>query len=144
MQENFVTALKHVFMQLVHFFILLPWNLYTKSTGRLAAQARNNTLSITESNSAWPLLSYLKVFFTEFLFDSIVFLVYPSAIIIAFGYLIDSDMDEFVGTLFSAYYAPFAVNIARDLFQLLLLPFKKYIDWAKKPAQHLDLDIRNK
>lgn len=53
----------------------------------------------------------------------------------------------FLGFLFiliGSYYAPLGLSLFRDIIQLSILPIKKFLSWAKKPAQYMDLKIENK
>jgi len=50
----------------------------------------------------------------------------------------------FITTLVVCYFAPLYYSLLRDFIQILILPFRKFLDWAKKPAQHMDFRIENK
>ncbi|MBN1950576.1 MAG: hypothetical protein JW801_05200 [Bacteroidales bacterium] len=146
LQEHLVTAILHVLYQLfVYFLFVVPFDLWKKATIRLSIQSENQSLKITNISGLWPFMSFLKAFLLEFLFDGFIFLSYAIGLIAAIVWPITSGEIVYVifGLLYG-YYMPVFLSVFRDLFQLGLLPFRKYIDWAKKPAQHMDLDIKNK
>jgi hypothetical protein len=142
--KHFLPALGFVLMEFLK-ILLIPYKLYCKSIERLIETKERSTLSIDKSSSNWPFLSFLKRLLLEFLLDAITLLVYPLGVIVFVAALIqDSSSLEALGSLLVVYILPVTLSIWRDLFQIFILPFRKYIDWAKKPAQHLNLDIKNK
>lgn len=142
--KHFLPALTFVLREFLK-ILLVPYNLYCKSIERLIETKESSALSIEKSSSNWPFLSFLKRLLLEFLLDAITLLVYPIGIIVFVAVVIqESSFFAGFGSLLGAYIAPVALSIVRDLFQIFILPFRKYIDWAKKPAQHLNLDIKNK
>ncbi|HCP40627.1 MAG TPA: hypothetical protein DIT65_02435 [Cryomorphaceae bacterium] len=140
--KHFLPALIFVLKELLK-ILLVPYNLYCKSIERLIETKESSALSIQKSESNWPFLSFLKRLLLEFLLDAFTLLVYPLAIIVFSVVIFQDSFLEGLAILFGSYIAPVILSIARDLVQILILPFKKYIDWAKKPAQHLNLDIKN-
>jgi hypothetical protein len=108
----------------------------------------------------------------DFIFDAIAFLAFPLGIIYAFYNGFDSwgtaaDVNKanaeaikegwvakesvlgafaeaWFATIVITYFTPVFCFIFHDLFVIVLLPIRKLIDWFKKPAQHMDLDIKNK
>ena len=141
--KHFLPALTFVLREFLK-ILLLPYNLYCKSIERLIETKESSALSIEKSSSNWPFLSFLKRLLLEFLLDAITLLVYPIGIIVFVAVVIQESFFEGFGSLLGAYIAPVILSIYRDLFQIFILPIRKYIDWAKKPAQHLNLDIKNK
>jgi hypothetical protein len=112
---------------------------------RLADQKESGTLSLTKSNSPWPFLSFMKAFLLEFLFDAMIMLSYVIGPLAAIFMLVSgAGFGGFIMVLVSAYYFPVMFTILRDLFALMILPFRKFISWVKKPAQYMDLKIENK
>ena len=140
--KHFLPALGFVLMEFLK-ILLIPYKLYCKSIERLIETKESSTLSIDKSSSNWPFLSFLKRLLLEFLLDAITLLVYPLGVIV-FVYALIQDSSPALGSLLVVYIQPVILSIWRDLFQIFILPFRKYIDWAKKPAQHLNLDIKNK
>ena len=63
------------------------------------------------------------------------------AIVVMFN---DGGFLGFVATLVGAYYVPVGLSLARDFFQLLLLPFAKFLSWCRKPAQYMDLNVQKR
>ncbi len=137
-----IKVLKHVLYNLiVKFIFTLPFLLWKKSTLNLSILKDKGSLELSQSNSKWPFLIWLKVFFFDFYFDALVFLTYivvaPLMIIIEISEGTDPTSLQ---TLLGLYFSPIGIVLCRDVLQLSLLPFRKYIDWAKKPAQHLEID----
>jgi len=141
LKNDIVPALAHVGYSIVYFLFLIPFELWVKAVGRLAEQKKKGTLKIATINSPWPLLSFIKTLILEFLFDFLTFLCYPIGIIVAIYMGIDGkSIMAFILALVGAYYLPIAFAVGRDFFQLLILPFRKFISWCRKPAQYLDLN----
>lgn len=59
-------------------------------------------------------------------------------------YTVADVLVEFILALIGVYMVPIFVAIAHDSLELLLLPIRKLIDWFRKPAQQLDIDIKNR
>ena len=149
MKKDIATVFKFVLYNLIIYILKLPYALFKKSITRLALLSKKGTLSITETGSKWPFISWLKTYLLDFMFDAIIFLAYvvgyPFIVLTAIYSMFEGvDFQYAAGGLVSAaiglYFAPIGISIARDILQLLVLPFRKFIDWAKKPAQHMDIN----
>ena len=146
LSKQAVSALIHfLYNFFVYFIFIVPFDLWKKATTRLANQRENGGLDLSKSTSKWPFLSFLNTFILDFLIDGFIFMVYvlalPVAIIMAIS---DGGFGGFISALVAAYFVPVGMSLLRDFLQLLVLPFNKFLSWASKPAQHLDLDIKNK
>jgi hypothetical protein len=75
--NKLVQALVHSVLSILKFIFLTPLNLWLKAVERLSAQKAAGTLEMANIHSEWPLLSYVKRFNLDFLFDAIAFLAYP-------------------------------------------------------------------
>ena len=129
----------------IYFLLIVPFDLWKKATIRLANQKENGTLNIGKSTSTWPFLSFMKAFILEFLIDGIIFISYPLGFILAIKVGIDIKSAEAIfGALVFAYYYPVILSLFRDFMQLSILPFKKFLSWVSKPAQYMDIEIKNK
>lgn len=156
-------ALAYSIISILSFIFVTPLKLWLKSAERLNAQKEAGTLNLANIKSEWLLFSYLKRFTLDFYFDAMAFLAYPLGFLIAlalgiesgvnqaemelsvsFGSLARMFMKSFTTTLAATYFAPVACYILHDVLVVFLLPIRKFIDWAKKPAQQLGLDIKNK
>jgi hypothetical protein len=123
----------------------MPLHLWINGVNRLAEQKKSGALTLTKSNSPWPFLSFMKAFLLEFLFDAVIMLSYIIGPLIAIYALISgAGFSGFLTVLISTYYYPLIMTIMRDIFAIMVLPFKKFISWVKKPAQYMDLSIENK
>ncbi len=142
-KDQIISALIHfLYNFFIYFIFIVPFDLWKKATIRLANQKENGRLSISKSTSAWPFLSFLKAFFIEFLIDGIIFISYVLGFL--FVILMSKTMEDIVKLSIIVYFAPVMWSLFRDLIQLLILPFKKFLDWASKPAQYMDFEIKNK
>jgi len=152
--ENNKSLKKHLISALVHFFynffvnfiFLTPIKLWVKAIKRLSAQKEDGGLEISMITGMWPFLSFLKRFIIDFLLDGFIFMAYITAPLIFIFTLINGAdfMVSFVSLIIGGYYSPLALSLVRDILQLLILPFKKFLSWTEKPAQYLDLRINNK
>ena len=147
MEKKFSERLIAALIQLllgIWYVIKLPYSLWVKSMNNLVAAKENGRMDLNKMTSEWPFLSFLKVFFLEFLFDAISFSSYLIGFLVAIYSWIDSgEFAMFIGGLLMTYNIPVTIMLTRDMFKILILPFRKYLSWAAKPAQELDLNIKN-
>ena len=157
--ENFVKtlidALLHVLYAIVK-LLLLPFSLWVKAITRLADQKERGFLNLANITSLWPFFSFCKRLLIDFIFDAVSFLAYPLGALFAFimmivgftelneFYTVGDVFTEFVVTLISVYVYPIFMALAHDGLELSLLPIRKLIDWFRKPAQQLDIDLKNR
>lgn len=145
-QESLGKVLIFVLYYAIIYILKLPYEFFQKATKRLVKLREKGALEIKESKSNWPFLSWYKTYTLEFYFDAVSFLAYVIGfpLVIIAGVITMFDNGEagialIFGGLLMCYCVPLATAISRDIFQILLLPFRKWIDWAKKPAQHQDI-----
>jgi len=150
MKKDIATVFKFVLYNLIIYILKLPYALFKKSINSLALLSKKGSLRIAETDSKWPFLSWLKIYLLDFSLDAATFLAYIVgypliilsfilSVIDGYGSFGDKLGVSFLAAL-SLYFAPMIIAIIRDLMQILILPFRKYIDWAKKPAQHMEID----
>lgn len=126
----------------VYFLFLVPFALWKKATIRLSDQREKGSLSIAKITGLWPFISFLKAFFFEFLFDGFIFIGYFVGVVFAIYVYNETKKEEsLLMILAGTYYSPLGLSLIRDFFQLLILPFKKFINWCSKPAQYMDFTI---
>lgn len=150
LKKNLVPALLHALYTILYLIVILPFDVWVKSIVRLVKQKESGALQITKIETPWPFLSFVKTLLLEFLFDAASFLSYFIGVVLAFKafftmlsneYITFGDaFKAFLGILLVTYFVPVFVSIARDIFQLLILPFRKFLSWARKPAQYFDLN----
>lgn len=141
MQQIIIDALIHAIKEIIIFFFVTPYRLWIKACEKLAAQKKNKTLNLSEINSLWPFFTFLKRFNFDFFFDACIVLAYPFGVVFAIISLFSFGMREFIVLLVAYYYAPLWIAWFRDLCQVLLIPFRKFLNWGSKPAQYMDLNI---
>ena len=144
--KQIVSALTHfLYNFFVYFIFIVPFDLWKKATIRLANQKESGGLNISKITSLWPFLSFLKAFILDFLIDGIIFILYVLGLILGIVAWVESgEFMSFIGTIAGVYFSPIGLSLLRDFLQLLVLPFKKFLSWASKPAQYMDLEIKNK
>ncbi|MGB1120045.1 MAG: hypothetical protein ACPGYR_06075 [Chitinophagales bacterium] len=145
-KDQVIGALVHfLYTFFVYFLFIVPFDLWKKATVRLSEQKDRGAVNISNITGLWPFLSFLKAFILEFLLDGFIFITYflgpVAAVIIGIS---TEEFWAFFATLVWSYYYPVFLSLIRDFIQIAILPFRKYLDWARKPAQHLDLEIKNK
>ncbi len=141
-------AILQSLLKILYFVFVWPFTVWLKAVGNVADCTDNRSLDLSKIHSRYPLLTFFKRFFMEFLFDAIVVLIYPVGVIVAFyyffitvGYSFEYAIKGWFGALVSAYYAAVYVSVIRDLVQLLIvLPLVKFLSWLNRPAQYLELD----
>tara|TARA_B110000977_G_C11080780_1_gene492859 strand:- start:3569 stop:4024 length:456 start_codon:yes stop_codon:yes gene_type:complete len=144
--KQIVSALTHfLYNFFVYFIFIVPFDLWKKATIRLANQKENGVLNISKIKSPWPFLSFLKTFILDFLIDGVIFMLYVLGLFIGIAAWVESGaFSSFIATIAVLYFSPILLSVLRDYLQLLVLPFKKFLSWASKPAQYMDLEIKNK
>lgn len=145
-KNQILNALIHfLYNFFIYFIFIVPFDLWKKATIRLANQKESGGLSISKITSLWPFLSFMKAFMLDFLIDGIIFILYVIGLIIGIVLLITTgDFASFLVVIAGIYFSPIGLSLLRDLIQLMTLPFKKFLSWASKPAQYMDLEIKNK
>jgi hypothetical protein len=143
--NQIVSALIHfLYSFFIYFIFIVPFDLWKKATVRLSIQKEKGGLNITKITSPWPFLSFLKAFVLDFLIDGTIFILYVLGLIIGIFMGIEGGFMGFVTAIVVVYFSPIGLSLLRDFLQLLVLPFKKFLSWASKPAQYMDLEIKNK
>ncbi|HPE87320.1 MAG: hypothetical protein PHU97_11460 [Bacteroidales bacterium] len=144
--DQMLSALLHfLYNFFVYFIFIVPFDLWKKATIRLAAQKDKGGLNVSKIISIWPFLTFLKSFILEFLIDGTIFILYLFGIVIAvIAWISSGEFMTFLEVLAIIYFSPLLLSLIRDLIQLSILPIKKFLSWARKPAQYMDLEIKNK
>ncbi len=157
LKEIIKDALLFCGVNILKFLFLLPFNLWLKAATRLSEQRKNITLEYKDAGGMWPFLTYVKRFAFDFGFDAAIFASYFVGIILAVilwittmlgaedilaGLLEGSRIALF--TIIHSYFSPIYFSLIRDLIQLLLIPFRKFLSWGSKPAQYMDMEIKSR
>ena len=147
MEKNFVNllveALIHSIKTILVFIFLLPYKLWVKSAMNLVDQKKRTVIEPTAIDGLWPFLTYLKRFSFDFYFDAASFLSYFIGLLLAFVSLFSGGgFGGFMYVLIMTYFCPLYISFFRDLAQVCLIPFRKFLSWGSKPAQYLE--IKNK
>ena len=143
---------KHVFYNIiVYYAFVLPVDLWKKSVVRLNDQRTQGKLSVKNSSSRWPFLSFIKTFLFEFAIDATIFLSYFIGTLVALfaafemaDYGAGAALMTLISSLIYVLNIPTLLSLYRELLLISILPIKKFILWCEKPPQHLDIDMRNK
>jgi hypothetical protein len=153
-KDYFINSFIHVFyIFFFYFLIMLPWDLWKKATIRLSEQREKKTLAVSQISGLWPFLSFIKRFLLEFIIDGAIYIAYllgPIVIIAWFFYSLSCedcggfDYLQLIIRVLVVWYLPIVLSIIRDIIQISLLPIRKFINWASKPAQYMDLEVNNK
>lgn len=142
--NELVNSILHCLLSILKFLFVLPFEIWTKSVLKMSEQRKNQTLSMSHINSLWPFLSYIKRFVFDFLFDALIVLSYVLAVFVALYSWIDSgEFIAFFITLITVYFVPLQIAITRDILQLVLIPIRKFLSWGSKPAQFMNLEVKN-
>lgn len=144
--EQIASALIHfLYNFFIYFIFIVPFDLWRKATVRLSNQREGGGLDISRITSLWPFISFLKAFILDFLIDGIIFMTYIIAPIVGIIMWISTgEFLAFLAAIGGSYFSPIGLSFLRDFLQLLILPLKKFISWTSKPAQYMDLEIKNK
>lgn len=135
-------------LKILEFIFVWPFSVWLKAVDRINAAKRSNSLNLRNINNRWPMLTYLKRFFFEYLFDAVSVLSYIVGILVAlfmFFKVVSYSFGAAIGTFFSSivlfYFFPVFNSILRDWLQLTIVgPVRKFVSWIDKPAQYLDIN----
>ena len=163
-QDFFNNVAKNALLQILNvvlYILRLPLDLWVKALGRLADQKNNVFLKLSGITGPWPFLSFVKRLCFEFVFDAIAALSYPIGVLVVVYHFFDNlitpiangffcfetlmlAITVFIGELITIYTLPICMAGIHDLLQFVILPIRKLISWFRKPAQQLDIDIKNR
>ncbi len=135
-------------LKILEFIFVWPFSVWLKAVERINTVKRNDSLSLRNINNRWPMLTYLKRFFFEYLFDAVSVLSYIVGILVALflffkGISISFGVaaGAFFGAIVLFYFFPVFNSILRDWLQLTFVgPIRKFVSWIDKPAQYLDIN----
>lgn len=142
--DVFLKSLLHCLYSVFVFLFLLPIRIWMKSVNTMYEQREKGSLNMENMHTPWPFISYLKAFLFDFFFDAMIVMSYVFGVIIAIVGAFAEGFYAFLGALVATYAMPFFLAVARDCIQLMLIPFRKFLSWGSKPAQYMDLEIKNK
>lgn len=163
-QDFFNNVAKHALLQILNvvlYILRLPFDLWIKAITRLAQQNNNEFMKLSSITGPWPFFSFIKRLCFEFIFDAVAVLSYPLGALLAIYYFFDNlitpiangffSIDligvvflSFIGELIFIYTIPIYMAGIHDLLQFIMLPIRKLISWFRKPAQQLDIDVKNR
>lgn len=135
-------------LKVLEFIFVWPFSVWLKAVDRVNAAKRSDSLNLRNINNRWPMLTYLKRFFFEYLFDAVSVLSYIVGILVALflffkGISISFGVaaGAFFGAIIVTYFFPVYNSMIRDLLQLTFVgPIRKFVSWIDKPAQYLDIN----
>lgn len=135
-------------LKILEFIFVWPFSVWLKAVDRVNAAKRSDSLNLRNINNRWPMLTYLKRFFFEYLFDAVSVLSYIVGILVALflffkGISISFGVaaGAFFGAIVLFYFFPVFNSILRDWLQLTIVgPVRKFVSWIDKPAQYLDIN----
>lgn len=135
-------------LKVLEFIFVWPFSVWLKAVDRVNAAKRSDSLNLRNINNRWPMLTYLKRFFFEYLFDAVSVLSYIVGILVALflffkGISISFGVaaGAFFGAIVLFYFFPVFNSILRDWLQLTFVgPVRKFVSWIDKPAQYLDIN----
>lgn len=135
-------------LKILEFIFVWPFSVWLKAVDRVNAAKRSDSLNLRNINNRWPMLTYLKRFFFEYLFDAVSVLSYIVGILVALflffkGISISFGVaaGAFFGAIVLFYFFPVFNSILRDWLQLTFVgPIRKFVSWIDKPAQYLDIN----
>ena len=144
--KNILTSLLYVlFYIFIYFLFILPFDFWRKAVNRLVQQKEKALLSAYRLRAPWPFFAFFKIYFVDFFLDALALLCYLFGPFIALGFgLYMKEPMLILSLLVAFYYAPLSLALFRDLLIVMLLPLRKTMSWLTKPAQYMDLEIRNK
>lgn len=143
--QQLVDALIHLIYRFVYFLFVLPYGLWRKAVVRMSEQKKNGALNVTEINSEYPFLSWLKRFIFDFLIDGLTVIAWLLFLIIFFiengKGLKYMGFFEVLIYLYVIYLTPTILAILRDaLLIFVIMPVRWLISLFRRPAKTYDLN----
>lgn len=155
-QKSFKDVVIGAFIYFLHMLcflvILCPFGFWKGATERLAKLHDDRSIQTFIGQSRWPFFTFIRKIFFEYIIDGSIFISYPLGILAAFVVWLvltfqgqfGSGFMLFVAILIGTYYYPLGLSVVRDFVTLLLLPFRKFVNWCVKPANYLEIDMNKK
>ena len=143
--QQLIDALIHLVYRFVYFLFVLPYGLWRKAVVRMSEQKKNGALNVTEIQSEFPFLSWLKRFVFDFLIDGLTVIAWLLFLIIFFVEngkgLKYMGFFEVLMSLYVIYITPTILAIFRDaLVIFFIMPIRWLISLFRRPAKTYDLN----
>jgi len=142
----------HFLNRIVYLLFVLPYEIWCKSVANLAGRKNDKLQKADTIDTKWPFLTFLKRVFFDFWVDGII-LILPLYILGIYIY----DMCELPSYTFKVIclvtvfdlilpyiILPQLMRVVRDVVELCLIPFRKFLNWGSKPAQYVDVEVKQK
>lgn len=136
-------VLFHCVITILKLLLYFPLKVWFLSAKKLFEQNDKKRIECVKTDDMWPFLTFLKRYIFDFLFDAAIFLSYFIGIVVCI--VIISYDEEFFYVLIAfivTYYMPYMILLLRDILNIMLIPFYKFVNWGSKPAQYIE--IKNK
>lgn len=137
------SAFSYFFSMLVYMLFLYPYAIWKGATYRLYKECSNKSLKRFAHESRWPFFSFCKKIFFGFFIDGMIFIAYFVGPLVGLITMFSDSFGAGLALIVGAYYSVIFFSILRDICVIGLLPFQKFLSWASKPAQQIDVDFHN-
>ena len=145
-KEHFLkAALGALYYLFVYIPFILPFKIWGKAATRISTLWDNKSITYNENDKGYPLFLFCFNYLINFVFDALMFLVWPIGLIYATYAYIDGFenlkfFDGYVLKLFLYYFAVLAISLAKETLFFIL---NYLITWVFDVIKNIGLLIKN-
>lgn len=142
--QHFVKALIGALYYLILYIpFILPYNIWGKAATRLSHVWESKSLAYDENNGTYPLHNFYLKYVVNFIFDALMFLIWPIGLIITIKMRIDNEGMEIVDVLimlFTWYIYVIAIRVMKEIVFFIL---NTLVSWFLNVIKNMGQLIKN-
>ena len=145
-KKHFVKAsLGALYYLFVYIPFILPFKIWGKAAARISSLWESKSVAYNEKEKEYPLFSFYLNYIINFIFDALIFLVWPIGLIFATYMYIDgfkfmNFFYDYVLQLFYFYISVLSIRLAKEILFFIL---NYLITWLLDVIRNIGLLIKN-
>jgi hypothetical protein len=142
--QHFVKALIGALYYLILYIpFILPYNIWGKAATRLSHVWESKTLAYNEDYGNYPLHSFYLKYVVNFIFDALIFLIWPIGLVLTIKARIDNESMDFVDILIMLFtYYVFVIGI-RVVKEVVYFVLNTLVAWFLDVIKNIGQLIKN-
>ncbi len=142
--QHFVKALIGALYYLILYIpFILPYNIWGKAATRLSLIWESKSLAYNEDGGTYPLHSFYLKYVVNFIFDALMFLIWPIGLIITIKMRIDNDGMEIVDVLIMLFTWYIYVIVIRVMKEVVYFVLNTLVAWFLNVIKNIGQLIKN-
>lgn len=142
--QHFVKALIGALYYLILYIpFILPYNIWGKAATRLSLIWESKSLTYNEDGGTYPLHSFYLKYVVNFIFDALMFLIWPIGLIITIKMRIDNDGMEIVDVLIMLFTWYIYVIVIRVMKEVVYFVLNTLVAWFLNVIKNIGQLIKN-